>query len=55
MIVNNDVYMFAFFQKVEVNFEEQNKNNIGLKFAPKLRTRRLGSRCTGSYKKSCSG
>ena len=36
---------------MEVNFEEQNKNEIELEFAPNLRTWRLGSRFTGSYKK----
>ena len=41
------VFLHVFiFQKVAVNVEEQNR----LKFAPKLRTRRFGSRLNGSYK-----
>ena len=50
MIANDNIYKFSsFFLKVEVNFEEQNKNKIGLKCTPKLRTRRLGSRFNGSH------
>ena len=49
MIANNSVYMVFIFQNVAVNIEEQNKNKIGLNFAPKLKTRKLGSRFTGSF------
>ena len=47
MIANDNVYIF---QKVNVNFEEQNENKIGLKCTPTPRTRRLESRFTGVYK-----
>ena len=36
----------SIFQKVAVNFEEQNKNKAGLKFVLRLRTRMFGSRFT---------
>ena len=49
MIANNNVYMFSFFKKVAVNFEEQNKIKIDFECPRKFRARRLGSRFTGFY------